>query len=158
MLRAATAADAPLLEAMLLEAVNWDASRPQLTRAKALADPTVAHYVAGWPRAGDAGVVAEEDGVSLGAAWYRVFADDDRGYGFVDSSTPEVSIAVAETWRGRGVGTSLLRELHAVARSVGHRRLSLSVEGANPARELYERLGYLEVGVEGGSITMVVDL
>ena len=57
--------------------------------------PDFAHYVEGWPRDGDVGVVAEDEhGEPVGAAWYRHLSDDDPGYGFIDPSIPEVTIGV----------------------------------------------------------------
>ena len=127
---------------MLDAAVNWDGARPAVT----VGEVDVAHYVGGWPRDGDAGVVAyDADGAPVGAAWYRFFRHDDHGYGFVDESVPEVSIAVDRAWRGRGIGTDLLRALAETARRRGIDALSLSVERANPARALYEREGYVVV-------------
>jgi hypothetical protein len=87
-LRPARADDLPFLEDMLLASADWrdDGS---VTRESMLATPELAHYVSGWPRAGDVGVVAEVDGDPVGAAWARLFADDDRGYGFVSADVPE---------------------------------------------------------------------
>jgi GNAT superfamily N-acetyltransferase len=143
---------------MLDAAVNWDDSRP----AVAVAETDIAHYVGSWPREGDAGVVAYDvDGGSpVGAAWYRFFPSDDHGYGFVDESVPEVSIAVDRAMRGRGIGTDLLRALAEIARRRGIDALSLSVERANRARALYEREGYVAVGdaSSDGALTMVLRL
>ena len=101
----------------------------------------------GWGRVGDAGLVAlDEQGEPVGAAWYRLFKHDDAGYGFVDERTPELSIAIVPEARGRGVGTRLLTALIEHARAEGFQALSLSVESDNPARALYERLGFVRVG------------
>jgi GNAT superfamily N-acetyltransferase len=39
----------------------------------------------------------------------------ETGCGFVDSETPELSVAVRPEYRGRGIGTLLLRRLLAEA-------------------------------------------
>lgn len=44
--------------------------------------------------------------------------------------------------RGRGVMHGMLEERIAFARGQGYRRMSLDVARANPARRLYERLGF----------------
>jgi ribosomal protein S18 acetylase RimI-like enzyme len=144
--REATAADEPFLFEMLALAMGWrDDTAPADVPRK---------YAAGFGRAGDAGVVAEEEGALVGAAWYRFLPADDPGYGWVEG-VPELSIAVAAGFRGRGVASELLRRLLDRARADGLRGVSLSVEPDNPARRLYERLGFSKVGVVGGSWTMV---
>ena len=159
-LRSATAdeGDRVFLESMVLEAAAWrpGAARPAI--ADMLAEPGLAVYIAGWARPGDAGVIAELDGKRIGAAWYRRFSDVAHGYGFLDSSIPELAIAVDPLCRGRGVGTSLLHALVARARADGHAALSLSVEIDNPALRLYEDAGFTQVGHVGNAWTMRLDL
>ncbi len=73
-----------------------------------------------------------EDGPPVGAAWLRLLPEHDRGYGFVDAETPELSIGVVPTHRGRGIGSLLLEALVGSAREQRHEALSLSVEPDNP--------------------------
>ena len=137
------------LHAALLAAFNWEPSREPLP----LEHPLLAPYRDGWGRAGDLGVVADECGTLVGAAYCRLVPG---GYGYVDDATPELTIGVEQPFRGVGVGRALLEALHELARANGVAALSLSVEPHNPARRLYERVGYVEVGVDdGGSLTMV---
>jgi ribosomal protein S18 acetylase RimI-like enzyme len=123
-------------------------------------DPGLAPYLAGWGRAGDAAVVAEVEGSTVGAAWFRVYDADHPGYGFVDALIPEVSIGVEAAWRGRGVGRALLNALVTRARADGHGALSLSVDARNaPALALYRSIGFFEA--DGGSAenpTMILRL
>jgi ribosomal protein S18 acetylase RimI-like enzyme len=65
---------------------------------------------------------------------------------------------VAKPWRGLGVGTRLLSALHNEARASGIARLSLSVETANRALRLYQRVGYRELTRDNDAATMVVEL
>jgi ribosomal protein S18 acetylase RimI-like enzyme len=90
--------------------------------------------------------------------WYRLFPAGDRGYGFVDDRTPELSMGVVRSHRGKGLGGALLRAAMAQARAEGFRALSLSVSAPNPARLLYQRAGFEEVGEAGGSWTMLARL
>jgi ribosomal protein S18 acetylase RimI-like enzyme len=62
-----------------------------------------------------------------------------------------VDIALLDEQRGRGVGTELLRGLIAEA---GERPLSIHVELMNPARSLYDRLGFVPVGEHGIHLLM----
>lgn len=162
-IRAAQASDGDFLLEMLVVAADWRPGSRRLTVADVLAEPSLAHYVVGWPRAGDFGDVAEAGrGTPIGAAWCRLFPTDDPGYGFVAADVPEVSIGVVERARGAGVGRRLMERLVESAGERGVARLSLSVEVDNHARELYARLGFVEVHhavhrVEG-SVTMVLDV
>jgi ribosomal protein S18 acetylase RimI-like enzyme len=143
--------DRDTLHAALLCAFNWQPSREPLP----LEHPVLAPYRDDWGRRGDLGVVAEVDGAVVGAAYCRL----TRGYGFVHERTPEVTIGVDTAHRGVGIGTALLDALADLARKNGFERLSLSVEPINPARRLYERAGYREIGAdEGGSLLMLLDL
>jgi GNAT superfamily N-acetyltransferase len=112
--------------------------------AKAKATPVVAAHLAGWRRSCDFGYIAESNGLALGAAWARQFAPDEDPAFHVDDRTPEISLAVHETMRGRGLGPSLLGALigEARRRRVG---LCLNVRDSNPAVRLYERAGFWRV-------------
>ena len=150
-IRPADPGDRPFLLAMLVEAVNW---RGQLLRtpAEVAADPALAHYLSGWQRPSDFGVVAtSQAGEPIGAAWARSFDTGEPGYGFVADDVPEISMAVVSAFRGHGVGTRLLVALLQAARGRGYKALSLSVEDGNPARALYERAGFVRHGRNGNS-------
>jgi ribosomal protein S18 acetylase RimI-like enzyme len=139
---------------MLVEAVSWRPDAPRSSVEDVVGRPELARYVSAWPRRGDLGMVAEVE-QPVGAAWLRSFPEHDRGYGFVDPSTPELAMGVAPARRGRGVGSRLLDALLVAARRAGAGAVSLSVERDNPARRLYERFGFAQVGELGGSLTML---
>lgn len=150
--RNATSADLEYLREVLGWAASWRS--PEMD-ARLLAQPAVSRYVDGFPREGDAGVIAEDElGQRIGAAWYRRFSRAEPGFGFVAPDVPEVTVAVGPEHRGRGVGTALLEALVARAGSEGVPALSLSVEEDNPALLLYERLGFERVAREGNAWTM----
>jgi ribosomal protein S18 acetylase RimI-like enzyme len=160
-LRLARAADAPFLLTMLFYAAHAH-DEPGVRPEHLLANPALARYVVGFGRPGDLGVVAEAEQRPVGAAWLRLFPGDDRGYGWVDDDTPELSIAVAPDHVGRGLGTAIMRELLGHARG-RHAAISLSVRKDNPARRLYVRFGFTPVEevpnrVGGRSETMLLTL
>lgn len=135
--RTATAADEAFLWDMLYLALYVPARDPPLPRS-VLTEPALARYVENWgARPGDRGLIAVKDRVPVGAAWLRLFPSSDPGYGFVDETIPELSVAVQPECRGHGIGSrlleGLLREVPAV---------SLSCDPANPAWRLYLRLGF----------------
>jgi ribosomal protein S18 acetylase RimI-like enzyme len=156
-LRPATAGDLPFLIEMLLEACNWDGT-PWYDEAKARADDHAWRYLDGWPRASDFGVIAEADGSPAGATWARLLTAEQPGYGYIAADVPELTLGVAAGFRRRGVARGVLTELIAEARAASYGRLSLSVDPDNPARGLYESLGFRKVGVVGTSDTMVLEL
>ena len=157
-IRPATAADADFLTDMLVAAVNWEPHRDR-AREDVLADPAAAHYVSGWMRSTDLGVVAVSPaGTPIGAAWLRYFPSTDPGYGYVRDDVPELGMGVVAAWRGRGVGRSLMRSLLDAARAAGIAAVSLSVERANPAVRLYQSEGFRTVESVDGSDTMLVTL
>ncbi len=60
-----------------------------------------------------------------------------------------VDISLMPPWRGQGLGTALLEDVLDQAKSAGH-AVSLHVEERNPARRLYERLGFSDTGERHG--------
>ncbi|WP_104200428.1 ribosomal protein S18-alanine N-acetyltransferase [Cryobacterium sp. Y29] len=61
------------------------------------------------------------------------------------------TIAVADSARGHGLGRALMEALISEARKRGARLIFLEVRADNPgAQRLYERLGFLDVGVRRG--------
>jgi GNAT superfamily N-acetyltransferase len=154
-LRPLTAADVPVLWTALYHAVHVPPGAPP-PPSGVVRLPELARYVDGWAgRAGDLGVVAEAAGGPVGAAWLRLWTGADRGYGFVNADTPELTMAVLPGHRGRGVGTALLRRL--LAEAAGRfGAVSLSVARTNPVRRLYEREGFEPVGPpREGAVTMI---
>src|SRR5205807_3098286 len=130
--RRAAAEDLTFLATMLGEAAVWRPDKPAPTPDQVLADPRYARYLAAWPRQGDYGLVAEQDG-PVGAAWYRTFNDASHGYGFVAADVPELAIAVIASRRHEGIGRRLLIDLINASVGQGYPALSLSVREENRA-------------------------
>ena len=149
-------ADLPFLWDMLYEAAFWRPDAPRPPRREALSGPALSHYLEGFGHSGDAAVVAVDRAgeARVGAAWYRLMAEDEPGYGFVAPGVPELSIGVAGHSRGRGIGSSLLEALLGRAAEDGFGAISLSVEDDNPAVRLYERHGFRKLFRVENSWTM----
>ncbi len=145
MLRPAGSHDARFLRDMLRHAYHW--------RLSEAAERPVYRYVQGWGRRGDAGVVAFEGPHPYGAAWYRLFSESEPGFGFVDERTPELTIAVVPSRRGKGAGRELLEALLERARAEGFSAVSLSTDAAQVP--YYERFGFERVADTEHAVTMV---
>ena len=153
-----TSSDEPFLWEMLYHAIHVPAggiAPPQ----QIVYGPELCRYVEQWGQENDFGLkaVSADDQQPVGAAWLRLMTGENRGYGYIDDLTPELSIAVFAEHRGKGVGTRLLNELfESVAGK--YKSISLSVSDDNPAKGLYQRLGFVIVSREGTSLTMKKNL
>jgi ribosomal protein S18 acetylase RimI-like enzyme len=122
-------------------------------------DASLWRYVAGWGRRGDASVIALEGGFPVGAAWYRLFTDDEPGFGYVDDQIPVCAIAVVPSRRGHGIGSELLDALVGLAREQGYQGLSLSVaDDDSGAMRVFEKHGFEKVEQTDHSWTMRLNL
>jgi ribosomal protein S18 acetylase RimI-like enzyme len=152
--RTLTSADEPFLWKMLYQALyalqGDEPFPPDIERQM-----EISKYAQGWGNPGDIGLIAidEANQQSVGAAWIRLLTGENKGYGYVDDATPELSIAVAPEYRGRGVGTQLLFLLLAKVRSQ-YGAVSLSVSSDNPAVRFYQRLGFEVIATDCHSLTM----
>lgn len=135
--------DDPLLAAATLDNVNWSEDRFTMNDVRERSD--FRHYTRLVPERGDFGLVAEDAGGCLAVAWAMFLPTDDPGYGFLDESTPEISLWVRADSRGQGVGRLLLRRLQQEAAMRGLHTLSLSVEAGNYAQRLYASEGFTHV-------------
>lgn len=155
LIRPLTPADQPILWDMLYLALFVPDGAPPLPR-EIVQQPELARYVAGWGREHDMGFAAldEAGGLAIGAAWIRLLRATNRGYGYVDDETPELSIALEPAWRGQGIGTALLAHLLHAAQP-RYRAISLSVAANNPAVRLYGRHGFELAGAGGDSLILL---
>jgi len=102
-------------------------------------DPKIFIYIKDFGKqAGDLGVVAEQNGQIIGAAWARIIP----AFGHINDEIPELAISILPEFRGYGIGTKLMQQLFATLRANGYQRTSLSVQQDNPAVRFYKHLGY----------------
>ena len=82
--------------------------------------------------------VAEENGELVGAVWARIMND----YGPIDDETPSLAVSVLKDYRRQGIGTALMKSMMNSLKESGFKRVSLSVQRANFAVKMYQKLGF----------------
>ena len=63
-------------------------------------------------------------------------------YGHVDDETPSLSISLYKEYRDKGIGSRLMQEIIKLLVSKGYKHVSLSVQKANYAVNMYLKLGF----------------
>ena len=117
-------------------------------------EPDIYIYIDDFGGKDDCGVVAEQDGKIVGAAWTRIIP----AFGHVDDETSELAISILPEYRGQGIGTKLLTRLFELLFDSGYRQTSLSVQKANAAARLYQRMGYVIIRENDEDYIMVKEL
>lgn len=121
-------------------------------------DPEIYVYIRDFGREGDLCLVAEHNSEIIGAVWSRYFSEDEKGFGFIDTETPELSMSVNEKYRGKGIGTRLLAEMIKLLREKDTPQVSLSVDKINYAYSMYKKSGFEDYEFHNDSITMILKL
>ena len=131
-------AEYPLLESFLYEAIfipNGVEPPPK----SIIYRPELQVYVSEFgKKKHDIAFVAEIDGKIVGAVWVRIMND----YGHVDDNTPSFAISLYKEYRGKGIGTELMKEMLDTLKARGYERASLSVQKGNYAAKMYQKLGF----------------
>ena len=84
----------------------------------------------------DIAFVAEVNQKIIGAVWVRIMND----YGHIDNETPSLAISLYKEYRGQGIGTDMMKEMLSLLKTHGYKRVSLSVQKANYAAEIYRKI------------------
>lgn len=114
--------------------------------------PQLQVYVSGFgSQKHDRALVAEIEGKIAGAVWVRMMND----YGHVDNNTPSLAISLHQEYRGRGIGTAMMRSMLELLKENGYKQVSLSVQKSNYAVELYRKLGFKVIGENEEEYVMV---
>lgn len=137
-IRKMTVPEYPLLSDFLYEAIFIpDGIKPP--PRDIIASPELQIYV---ERFGalkdDFALVAEIEGKIVGAVWVRIMND----YGHIDEETPSLAISLYKEYRGQGIGTNMMKEMLSLLKTHGYKRVSLSVQKANYAAEMYRKIGF----------------
>ena len=100
--------------------------------------PELQVYIADFGKSDDWCLVAEVKEKIVGAVWVRIMND----YGHIDDKTPSFAISLYEEYRNMGIGTALMRDMLEFLKNKGYKQTSLSVQKANYAVRMYQKVGF----------------
>lgn len=86
--------------------------------------------------------LAEADGKVAGAVWVRVMED----YGHLEEGVPSFAISLYKEYRGKGIGTELMKRMLQELAQRGYEKASLAVQKTNYAVRMYQKVGFEIVG------------
>ena len=98
--------------------------------------PELQVYVSDFGKKHDFALLAEVNQKVVGAIWCRIMND----YSHIDDNTPSLAIAVFKEYRKSGIGTELMHQM--LLKENGYQKVSLSVQKANYAVNLYLKCGF----------------
>jgi len=137
--------DFPLLEELLYEAIFQPEGTEPLPH-DIIKIPETYNYIKDFgKRKGDFCMFAEFNGKTVGGAWVRILDGKPKGYGYIDSTTPELAIAVFKKYRNIGIGRGLMNnliDLVLIQGIRGYKQISLSVDKTNYAVKMYKTFGF----------------
>ena len=116
--------------------------------------PELQVYIADFGKSDDWCLVAEVKEKIVGAVWVRIMDD----YGHIDDETPSFAISLYEEYRNMGIGTVLMRDMLEFLKNKGYKQTSLSVQKANYAVRMYQKVGFEVIGENEGEYIMVCRL
>ena len=102
----------------------------------------------------DFALVAEVEEKIVGAVWVRIMND----YGHIDEETPSLAISLYKEYRGQGIGTDMMKEMLSLLKTHGYKHVSLSVQKANYAAKLYQKIGFRIIKEIGDEWIMTYNL
>ena len=140
-----------------LHVALWDPPPAPLRPIEVLQAEGARIYAEEWGRPTDVGLVARVDGVDAGACWVRLLPPG-VGLGSIDTTTPQLGIALEPQFQHKGYGRPLMLATLAAAREAGYEKVSLTVHPENPAQFMYERCGFRKVELRKTYILMVANL
>ena len=137
-IRKMTVPEYPLLSDLLYEAIFIPFGIKPPPR-DIIASPELQIYIERFGTSkDDFALVAEIERKIVGAVWVRIMND----YGHIDDETPSLAISLHKEYRGKGLGTNMMKEMLSLLKTHGYKHVSLSVQKANYAAEMYRKIGF----------------
>ena len=79
-------------------------------------------------------------------------------YGHIDDNTPSFAISLYEEYRGKGIGTELMKTMLKLLKNKGYKKTSLAVQKDNYAVKMYKNVGFRIVDENEQEYIMICDL
>ena len=153
-IREMTAQEYPLLDDFLYEAI-FVPEGVEPPSKNIITAPELLVYVKDFGTLkDDFALVAEVENKIIGAVWVRIMND----YGHIDDKTPSLAISLYKKYRGHGIGSNLIKKMLSLLQAHGYKRVSLSVQKANYAAKLYQKIGFRIIKGIGDEWIMVYNL
>lgn len=130
-----------LLNDFLYEAI-FQRDEKNLLPKDVIQQPELYVFIDGFGKPDDSCLVAEYDGKIVGAVWTRILAGEIKGFGNVDDQTPEFAISLYKDYRGKGIGTALMKSMLHLLKEKGYAQTSLAVQKDNYAVKMYQTIGF----------------
>lgn len=117
-------------------------------------EPELQVYISDFGKADDCCIVAEIKQKVVGAVWVRIMND----YGHIDDETPSLAISLYEEYRNLGIGTALMRAMLQILKDKKYKQVSLSVQTANYAVNMYKKADFKVIDENEEDYIMVCKL
>ena len=153
-IRPITPDEIPLLQDFLYEAI-YQPDEDHLLPRSVINQPEIRVFIDDFGRKDDHCLVALADGKIIGAVWARILSGDIKGFGNIDDQTPEFAISVYKPYRGKGIGTQLMRRMLRLLKENGYAKASLAVQKDNYAVKMYQDVGFVVIGENDEEYIMV---
>jgi ribosomal protein S18 acetylase RimI-like enzyme len=147
----------PFLEHFLYEAIFIPKGKEKQGK-EIIKLPELSRYINNFGKETDICLVADLNGQLIGAIWTRVFTETKKGFGYVDSKTPELSMSINYNYRQQGIGTNLLKTIINKLTQLKYEQVSLSVNKENYALNLYEKFNFNTIEMKEESAIMTKQL
>lgn len=79
-------------------------------------------------------------------------------YGHVEDGVPSFAISLYNEYRGKGIGTAMMKQMLAELKLRGYKKASLAVQKANYAVKMYQKVGFEIVSENEEEYIMVCKL
>jgi len=147
----------PQLDIFLYEAIFIPEGEEKIDK-EIIKLPELSRYIKNFGQDNDICLVAESENKLIGAIWTRIYSETERGYGYVDSKTPELSMSVLKEYQRKGIGTKLLKIMIDKLKEYEFEQVSLSVDLKNYAFRLYQKFGFVILESDDKSAIMIKKL